>query len=116
VISPEACSAILWKDRRHAAEAAEALKLTAQDLMALGVVDEVVPEPEGGAHRDHDLAAANLGSALRRNLERLKALPIDELMQKRYEKFRKLGKFTEGEAFAPVAPVSQDVSSASGSN
>jgi len=119
VISPEACSAILWKDRRHAAEAAEALKLTAQDLMGLGVVDEVVAEPEGGAHRDHDLAAANLGSALRRNLDRVKALPIDELMQKRYEKFRKLGKYTEGEgldALAPVTPLSQDVSSASGSN
>ena len=61
VISPEACSAILWKDRKHAPEAAAALKLTADDLMRLGVVDEVVPEPEGGAHRDHDLAAANLG-------------------------------------------------------
>src|SRR5436305_4840290 len=72
VISPEACSAILWKDRRHAAEAAEALKLTAQDLVALGVVDEVVPEPEGGAHRDPDLAAANLRKALQHNLERLK--------------------------------------------
>ena len=106
VISPEACSAILWKDRRHAAEAAEALKLTAQDLMGLGVVDEVVPEPEGGAHRDHDLAAANLGSALRRNLERLKTLPIEELMQKRYEKFRKLGKYTEEvAAVADVTPA-----------
>ncbi len=63
VISPEACSAILWKDRRHAAEAAEALKLTAQDLIGLGVVDEIVPEPEGGAHRDPELAAANLGGA-----------------------------------------------------
>lgn len=108
VISPEACSAILWKDRRHAAEAAEALKLTAQDLMGLGVVDEVVPEPEGGAHRDHDLAAANLGTALRRNLERISALPIEELMQKRYEKFRKLGKFTEEveTANTPVAETS----------
>ena len=115
VISPEACSAILWKDRRHAAEAAEALKLTAQDLMGLGVVDEVVAEPEGGAHRDHDLAAANLGSALRRNLERLKALPIDELMQKRYEKFRKLGKFTE-ETLAPVSALSPDAASAPPAN
>jgi acetyl-CoA carboxylase carboxyl transferase subunit alpha len=104
VISPEACSAILWKDRRHAAEAAEALKLTAQDLMGLGVVDEVVAEPEGGAHRDHDLAAANLGSALRRNLERLKTLPIEELMQKRYEKFRKLGKYTEEVAAVAAVP------------
>ena len=95
VISPEACSAILWKDRRHAAEAAEALKLTAQDLMGLGVVDEIVPEPEGGAHRDPDLAAANLGTALRQNLERLSSLSIEELLRNRYDKFRKLGKFTE---------------------
>ena len=115
VISPEACSAILWKDRRHAPEAAEALKLTANDLMGLGVVDEVVPEPEGGAHRDHDLAAANLGSALRRNLEHLKALPLDELMQKRYEKFRRLGKFTE-ETLAPVTALSPDASSGPQSN
>ncbi len=97
VISPEACSAILWKDRRHAPEAAEALKLTADDLMRLGVVDEVVPEPEGGAHRDHDLAAAHLGSALRRNLERTTALREKELLKKRYDKFRRLGNFAEGE-------------------
>jgi acetyl-CoA carboxylase carboxyl transferase subunit alpha len=103
VISPEACSAILWKDRRHAAEAAEALKLTAQDLMGLGVVDEIVPEPEGGAHRDPDLAAANLGTALRQNLERLSALPIDGLLRARYEKFRKLGKFSEELATADPA-------------
>src|SRR5216110_1999114 len=95
VISPEACSAILWKDRRHAPEAAEALKLTAHDLMGLGVVDEIVPEPEGGAHRDPDLAAANLGTALRQNLERLSSLSMEELLRTRYDKFRKLGKFTE---------------------
>ena len=95
VISPEACSAILWKDRKHAPEAAEALKLTADDLMRLGVVDEVVPEPEGGAHRDHDLAAANLGSALRRNLKNALEKPIDQLLQERYAKFRKLGNFDE---------------------
>ncbi|MEP7078877.1 MAG: acetyl-CoA carboxylase carboxyltransferase subunit alpha [Chthoniobacterales bacterium] len=103
VISPEACSAILWKDRRHAPEAAEALKLTAQDLMRLGVVDEVVPEPEGGAHRDHDLAAANLGTALRQNLQRISAVPIDQLLAQRYDKFRKLGNFAEGEAEAASA-------------
>ena len=95
VISPEACSAILWKDRRHAPEAAEALKLTADDLMGLGVVDEIVPEPEGGAHRDPDLAAANVGTALRQNLERLSAFSIEELLRSRYEKFRKMGKFSE---------------------
>ncbi|HEV8184325.1 MAG TPA: acetyl-CoA carboxylase carboxyltransferase subunit alpha [Chthoniobacterales bacterium] len=100
VISPEACSAILWKDRRHAPEAAEALKLTADDLMGLGVVDEVIAEPEGGAHRDHDLAAAHVGSALRRNLERVKGLTTDELLEKRYQKFRRLGNFAEGEAAA----------------
>ena len=95
VISPEACSAILWKDRRHAAEAAEALKLTADDLMRLGVVDEIVPEPEGGAHRDHDTAAANLGGALRRNLQRLTEESIGQVLKKRYEKFRRLGNFAE---------------------
>src|SRR3984893_14553509 len=96
VISPEACSAILWRDRRHAPEAAEALKLTAQDLLKLGVVDEVVPEPEGGAHRDYDSAAANLGTALRQNLEKLLEQPIEQLLKKRYKKFRALGNFAEG--------------------
>ncbi|HWX16167.1 MAG TPA: acetyl-CoA carboxylase carboxyltransferase subunit alpha [Chthoniobacterales bacterium] len=100
VISPEACSAILWRDRRHAAEAAEALKLTAQDLLRLGVVDEIIPEPEGGAHRDHDLAAANLGSALRQNLQRVTETPVEQLLKKRYEKFRGLGNFTEGKSAA----------------
>ena len=93
VISPEACSAILWRDRRHAPEAAEALKLTAADLYRLGVVDEVVAEPQGGAHRDYDLAAANLGTALRQNLTKLLQLPIDQLLKKRYKKFRELGSF-----------------------
>jgi acetyl-CoA carboxylase carboxyl transferase subunit alpha len=94
VISPEACSAILWRDRRHAAEAAEALKLTAQDLLKLEVVDEVVPEPEGGAHRNYDLIAKNLSDALRRSLAQISEIPTDELLKKRYEKFRRLGSFT----------------------
>jgi acetyl-CoA carboxylase carboxyl transferase subunit alpha len=96
VISPEACSAILWRDRRHAAEAAEALKLTAQDLLKLEVVDEIIAEPEGGAHRDYDSVAENLGSALRGNLQHISKTPIDELVEKRYEKFRRLGIFTQG--------------------
>ena len=95
VISPEACSAILWRDRRHAAEAAEALKLTAQDLLKLEVVDEIVPEPEGGAHRDYDSIAENLGAALRGNLERISDIPIEDLLTRRYEKFRRLGSFAE---------------------
>jgi len=96
VISPEACSAILWRDRRHAPEAAEALKLTADDLLKLHVVDEIVPEPRGGAHRDFDLAAANLGAALRQNLVQLVEQPIEKLLQKRYQKFRQLGEFAGG--------------------
>lgn len=95
VISPEACSAILWRDRRHAAEAAEALKLTAQDLLKLEVVDEIVDEPEGGAHRDYETAAYNLGSALRKNLKQLLDEPIDQLLKQRYKKFRALGNFAE---------------------
>src|SRR5437868_7423901 len=88
VISPEACSAILWRDRRYAAEAAEALKLTAQDLLKLEVVDEIVPEPEGGAHRDYDSVTANLGKALSCALEQISQVPIGELTERRYGKFR----------------------------
>jgi acetyl-CoA carboxylase carboxyl transferase subunit alpha len=96
VISPEACSAILWRDRRHAPEAAEALKLTAADLLKLGVVDEVVPEPQGGAHRDYDMAAANLSAALRHNLNTLVEPPVEQLLETRYKKFRQLGNFAGG--------------------
>jgi acetyl-CoA carboxylase carboxyl transferase subunit alpha len=103
VISPEACSAILWRDRRHAPEAAEALKLTAQDLLKLGVVDEIIPEPEGGAHHDYDTAAANLGTVLRQNLQRLVTSPIEDLLRKRYKKFRALGNFVEGKATSSSA-------------
>jgi acetyl-CoA carboxylase carboxyl transferase subunit alpha len=101
VISPEACSAILWKDRRHAPEAAEALKLTAEDLIKLGVVDEIIPEPEGGAHRDHERAARALGETLRTNLRRLLQMPIDRLLEARYAKFRRLGNFAEIPAATP---------------
>lgn len=102
VISPEACSAILWRDRRHAPEAAEALKLTAQDLLKLEVVDEIISEPEGGAHRDFGLAAANLDDALRQNLQKLLAQPIDQLLKKRYKKFRALGNFAEAKPAVPA--------------
>jgi acetyl-CoA carboxylase carboxyl transferase subunit alpha len=98
VISPEACSAILWRDRKHAAEAAEALKLTAQDLVKLGIVDEVVDEPEGGAHHDYETTAFNLGGALRRNLAQLLEQPIDQLLKRRYKKFRDLGNFAESKS------------------
>jgi acetyl-CoA carboxylase carboxyl transferase subunit alpha len=103
VISPEACSAILWRDRRHAAEAAEALKLTARDLLKLEVVDEIIPEPEGGAHRDYDSVTANVGRALRQAVEQVSEIPIAELLEKRYQKFRRLGVFTEGKAVSASA-------------
>jgi acetyl-CoA carboxylase carboxyl transferase subunit alpha len=103
VISPEACSAILWRDRRHAAEAAEALKLTAQDLLKLEVVDEIVPEPAGGAHRDYDSVAANVGGALRRALQQVCQVPITDLLGKRYQKFRQLGVFAGGKSVSASA-------------
>jgi acetyl-CoA carboxylase carboxyl transferase subunit alpha len=95
VISPEGCAAILWRDRNHAAEAAEALKLTAQDLKSLHLIDEVIAEPIGGAQSDHDQAAAILKTALLANLEALVKKPKDRLMVERYDKFRKMGQFLE---------------------
>lgn len=93
VISPEGCAAILWKHRKHAPEAAAALKLTAKDLLELGIIDEVVPEPLGGAHQNHEAAIANLRTAIARQLEDLCDQPIEKLLEKRYQKFRKIGVF-----------------------
>jgi len=95
VISPEGCAAILWKHRKHAPEAAEALKLDARRLLAMGIVDGVVPEPAGGAHRDPEAAAANLHSAITAALREVIGIPVDKLLQRRYEKFRKMGVFQE---------------------
>jgi len=95
VISPEGCAAILWKHRSHAPEAAEALKLTAQDLKGLELIDEVVPEPLGGAHQNHQVAADNLKRALLSNLDDLARKSIDKLLQERYQKFRSMGRVLE---------------------
>jgi len=95
VISPEGCAAILWRHRNHAPEAAEALKLTAQDLKNLQVIDEVIPEPVGGAQLDHEGAAANLRMALLANLESLRKRSKDRLLSERYEKFRQIGQVLE---------------------
>jgi acetyl-CoA carboxylase carboxyl transferase subunit alpha len=95
VISPEGCAAILWKDRAAASKAAEALKITARHLVELKLVDEVIPEPLGGAHVDKKAAAQNLQKAVIQHLETLKALSPRERMKKRYEKFRTFGHFTE---------------------
>jgi acetyl-CoA carboxylase carboxyl transferase subunit alpha len=91
VITPEGCSAILWKDQQHADAAAAALKITAADLKSLGVIDEIVPEPPGGAHADHDAAADLLDRQLRRCLEAMLERSTAELCEQRYSRFRQLG-------------------------
>jgi acetyl-CoA carboxylase carboxyl transferase subunit alpha len=97
VVSPEGCATILWKDRKMKREAAEALKSTAQDNVAFGLIDEVIPEPFGGAHRDHAEAAKNLAEAVERHLAQLVEIPVDRLIAERYEKTRRIGVFTSGE-------------------
>jgi len=95
VISPEGCAAILWKDPAAAPKAAEALKLNADQLEKLGVVDEVIPEPYGGAHNDYEKAAATLSYALQKHLNDLRALKGDALLDARYERYRRLGIYEE---------------------
>ncbi len=95
VISPEACSAILFKGNEAAAQLAESLKLTSKDLQKHGVVDAIVPEPLGGAHRDPHTAAHNLEQYIAKTLRDLKRTKIENLLERRYEKFRSLGEFTE---------------------
>jgi acetyl-CoA carboxylase carboxyl transferase subunit alpha len=95
VISPEGCSGILWKGNANAADAADALKLTSKDLRQFGVIDHVVPEPLGGAHRDPHSAAHNLEQYIAKTIRELKRFKIENLLERRYEKFRNLGEFTE---------------------
>jgi acetyl-CoA carboxylase carboxyl transferase subunit alpha len=91
VISPEGCAAILWKDGAKAPQAAEVLKLTGQDLLKMGIIDEVIPEPLGGAHRDPAKIAQNIKEAINRNFKELELLERDELLKLRYKKFRDIG-------------------------
>lgn len=93
VISPEGCASIIWRDSTKAETAANAMKITAADLKDLGIVDEVVPEPEGGAHTDHEAAARMLDDVLDRQLVVLSQEPAQALIAERYEKFRKMGQF-----------------------
>jgi acetyl-CoA carboxylase carboxyl transferase subunit alpha len=95
VISPESCSAILWKDQDHAKEAAEALRLTAKDMLSFKVIDEIVPEPPGGSHNDWDEAASLLKPVLLRNLEEIGHQSGEERLTARFEKFRHLGEYLE---------------------
>jgi acetyl-CoA carboxylase carboxyl transferase subunit alpha len=95
VISPEGCAAILWKHRKHAPEAAAALKLTADDLQELGLIDGVIAEPMGGAHRDPAAMSATLTGAITAALETLGEIPLKKLLEERYAKFRGMGVFSE---------------------
>lgn len=91
VISPEGCASIIWRDSTKAETAAIAMKITAKDLKEMGIVDEIVPEPEGGAHTDYDAAASYLDEILNRQLIALSHQPVKDLLDARYEKFRKMG-------------------------
>ena len=95
VISPEGCAAILWKSSAKAPEAAEVLKLTANDLLQLGIIDEVIKEPLGGAHRDAEQITKNIKESLLRNLQELSNLSKEKLIENRYDKFRRIGMITE---------------------
>ena len=95
VISPEGCAAILWKHRKHAPEAAEALKLTADDLQELGLIDGVIPEPMGGAHRDPIVASETVKEAIASAISTLGEMSLEQVMEERYAKFRGMGVFSE---------------------
>ena len=95
VISPEGCASILWGDKKKTAQAADALGITANDLLKFKVIDEIIREPLGGAHRNHKQAAIRMKKSLRKNLERLTQIPLSELIPLREKKFREMGKFVE---------------------
>lgn len=107
VISPEGCAAILWRDRTRAQEAADALKLTAEDLLEKGIIDEVIEEPLGGAHRDPAQMAEAIRMSLRRHLDDLLALSVEALLEQRYEKYRRIGVF-EQQQIAAVTDGAQE--------
>lgn len=98
VISPEGCASILWRSSVKAPEAANALKITGQHLLKSGIIDEVIPEPQGGAHRDPQFVAEELKQAILKFLKDYSAVPKEKLLNNRYQKFRKIGEFTEGKA------------------
>jgi acetyl-CoA carboxylase carboxyl transferase subunit alpha len=106
VIPPEGCAAILWRDANKKVEAAEALKITAPDLLAMGLIDAIVPEPAGGGHNDYDAATALVDQALAQALDELGQLSVEERLAARYEKFRRMG--AEGLAFLDTAKTRDD--------
>ena len=97
VVAPEAASNILWRDKAFAQQAADAMRISARELKSLDLVDELIPEPLGGAHHNHRVAAENLKAALLKNLTELNAISMDKLLEQRYQKFRNIGKFGRAE-------------------
>ena len=95
VISPEGCASILWKDAANAEEAATALGITSQSLKKLGLVDEIIPEPLGGAHKEPDEVAARIADCIEKQLDQLEPLTSEELIEKRYERLLSYGEFQE---------------------
>ncbi|WP_109484459.1 acetyl-CoA carboxylase carboxyltransferase subunit alpha [Occallatibacter savannae] len=96
VITPESCAAIMWRDAAHKQQAAEAMRISAPEVAALGCVDEIIGEPEGGAHTDHPAGAGMVGSAIKRHLDELKRMPVEAMVAARQEKFRKIAQcYTE---------------------
>jgi acetyl-CoA carboxylase carboxyl transferase subunit alpha len=95
VISPEGCAAILWKDQSAVSQAAESMKIRAQDLLDLGIIDKIIPEPPGGAHIDPETTFKTVDKHLSQALKKLEAKPVEELLEERYQKFRKMGVFEE---------------------
>lgn len=113
VISPEGCAGILWKHPKHADKAAHALRFTSKDLLGFGIIDEVIQEPLGGAHRDHRKMATALKASILGALKSLAAVPAGQLLNRRYDKFRKIGQFEEG--VAESQPVTSSAPSKNGS-
>ncbi len=95
VISPEGCAAILWKDQSAVSLAAESMKIRAQDLLALGIIDKIIPEPPGGAHIDPEGTFKAVDKHINQTLKKFEAKPVEELLEERYQKFRKMGVFKE---------------------
>jgi len=95
VISPEGCAAILWRDAAKAADAAEALKVTSHDVLELGIIDQIIPEPAGGAHNDHEKTAESLKIEILKSINELEKLSTEELIEQRIKKYRVMGVFDE---------------------
>jgi acetyl-CoA carboxylase carboxyl transferase subunit alpha len=108
VIPPEGCAAILWRDANRKVEAAEALKITAPDMMSLGLIDAIIPEPTGGAHNNYDAATALVDQALSQACDEIGALSVRERLDRRYDKFRRMG--SEGSAFVDTTPSTPSTS------